>query len=38
MGYMTNPEEDTLLATDDYQQDIAVGIANGIDQFFSQKG
>lgn len=34
MGYMSNPEEDERMATDDYQQKLAEGIANGIDQFF----
>ena len=37
MGYLSNPKEDRLLQTEDYQQKLAHGIANGIDLFFTDE-
>ena len=36
MGFMSNEKEDRLMATEEYRDKLAEGIANGIDRYFEQ--
>lgn len=36
MGFMSNPEEDRLMATEDYQNKMVSGIVKGVEQFLSK--
>lgn len=37
IGYMSNPDEDRLMATDEFRKNAAVGMANGIDEYFADQ-
>lgn len=36
-GFMSNPDEDKLLASDDYQDKLADGIVKGVEEYFNEK-
>ena len=37
LGFMSNPEEDRKMASDDYQNKMVTGIVNGIEKYFREK-
>ena len=37
MGFMSNPEEDELMATEEYRKKIAMGVANAIDRYLKSE-
>ncbi len=37
MGFMSNPEEDELLAAEEYRKKVAAGVADAIDRYLKEK-
>ncbi len=37
LGYMSNPDEAVLLASEDYQKKVALAVCDGIDAYFAEK-